>query len=91
MSDTPTDGGPAFARGSTLYPNSTLFTESQTGMSLRDWFAGQALAGQLASMSTAAAVAGIRQEDAPRWCARSAYMFADAMLAARKTSTGGQE
>jgi hypothetical protein len=56
----------------------------QFGMSLRDWFAGQALMGQLASMSTAAAVAGIRAESAFEVCSKSAFAFADAMIAARE-------
>lgn len=46
-------------------------------MSLRDWFAGQALAGILAGSNTG----GTWADDA-----RSAYLAADAMLAARKTS-----
>ena len=39
----PTDGGPAFPFNFNAFPGST-------GMSLRDWLAGQALAGWLASM-----------------------------------------
>ena len=44
------------------------------GMSLRDWFAGQALAGWLADGN----------ESSPVNAAHEAYAFADAMLEARK-------
>lgn len=70
MSDTDTTrldtGGPAFptVAGQTVYSN---------GMSLRDYFAGQALAGLLANDS----------ETAFGVLACSAYAAADAMLKAR--------
>jgi hypothetical protein len=69
------DGGPAFPACNEANVNGTM------GMSLRDWFAGQALAGLMAR----------RWEDehgnVPEgifniW-ASSAYQIADAMLAAR--------
>lgn len=50
-----------------------------TGMSLRDWFAGQALAG-LASNCTADGLSTWL----PDSIARRAYDYADAMLAARE-------
>ncbi len=60
------DGGPAFpAHWNGLQP-------AQQGMTLRDWFAGQALAGQLSIPTDATA------ED----FAKSSYAIADAMLAA---------
>jgi hypothetical protein len=60
------DGGPAF-------PVTWDFVDGETGMSLRDWFAGQALAG-LAAMDADCGPAGL---------ASDAYRLADAMLAAR--------
>lgn len=50
------------------------------GMSLRDWFAGQALAGYIASHSHPQALNAPQDEDA----AHHAYWYADAMLAARE-------
>ena len=58
------DGGPAFP----------ILRSDQPGMTLRDWFAGQALAGLLANGG-----AQFWEGDA-----QNAYAAADAMLAARK-------
>ncbi len=49
-------------------------------MSLRDWFAGQALAGMLANKHWA--------NDRESTVAEMAYGYADAMLAARETRAG---
>ena len=52
-------------------------------MSLRDWFAGQALAGQIASPNwPPCPLPAGEEESAAHW----AYSFADAMLAARETT-----
>ena len=69
------DGGPAFptVAGQTVYSN---------GMSLRDWFAGQALAGIMGpnyDWFTGGTETGSRAHEA----AHFAYSLADAMLAAR--------
>ncbi|MDX0180881.1 hypothetical protein GOC16_08455 [Sinorhizobium meliloti] len=61
------NGGPAF-------PVMWEFAENETGMSLRDWFAGQALAGLYASHD------GSTREN----MAAEAYDIADAMIEARK-------
>ncbi len=71
------DGGPAFACGG---------PHSDQGMSLRDWFAGQALAGMLAS--TMSVNDGHEPTYLP-WseaasAARQAYEVADAMLVERE-------
>jgi len=47
------------------------------GMTLRDWFAGQALAGFMANTRRPTTIA----EDDAAWC----YTIADAMLVARST------
>lgn len=72
------DGGPAFP----LPDSSSSFNSSLNGgidgMSLRDWFAGQALAGVLAFNSVASQ---------PETVAVLAYLMADAMLAHRAKAT----
>ncbi len=73
MSDKIDDGGPAFPTDNEAQtgPN----TYHWTGMTLRDWFAGQALAGALANPN---------RSDEINAC--GLYMVADAMIAARKGS-----
>ncbi len=61
------EGGPAFAYGSHEHGGSD-------GMTLRDWFAGQALSGLLASGPLACSLAESAEE---------AYQNADAMLIVR--------
>jgi hypothetical protein len=81
MSTTPNDGGPAFPFGqiseTTGQPINGCY---HSGMSLRDWFAGQALQGILASPDTVGSQPSI---------AGYAYQFADAMLAERAMTKGG--
>jgi hypothetical protein len=65
------DGGPAFP---------TVETEhfrTVDGMSLRDWFAGQAMAAMNVSLSASPSTISLT--------ASTAFEFADAMIAARKT------
>ena len=86
------DGGPAFPPTADMkephdeqaFPGRSYQSRDWwKGMSLRDWFAGQALAGILADS---------KEERGPdetvdefrQACAEGAYCFADAMLAARK-------
>lgn len=73
MSDELNDGGPAFPVTEAPY------SPNNHGMSLRDWFAGQALAGLLAQSSGTAF--GSDHSIGALW----AYQMADAMLAARKS------
>ena len=80
MSEQINDGGPAFPHGP--LGDSITFDDGRTshqwpacaGMSLRDWFAGQALQGILA---------GTLNGDKPENWAKAAYQVADAMLKAR--------
>lgn len=76
MSAAKNDGGPAF-------PVQDASTWQAHGMSLRDYFAGQALQGLLANpklqsqiLKTGGAHGG--------WIEASSFAFADAMLEARK-------
>lgn len=81
----PTDGGPAFP----LAGSNDYSYPPQDGMTLRDWFAGMALTGELASLAGEACVeatakAAIRAgRTACEQVAANCYEMADAMLAAR--------
>lgn len=79
------DGGPAFPRAAIPPYNS-----SANGMSLRDWFAGQALQGILAGGSNWNSVAGEVMKNEGIWGDVSttgiAYRFADAMIKARSVN-----
>lgn len=71
-------GGPAFPRTGVGNAGHSYDVPPQDGMSLRDYFAGQALAGIIACP-------GAEPDDASReGCASLAYGFADAMLAERE-------
>lgn len=74
--DTPMidDGGQAF-------PGAPTLANPAEGMSLRDWFAGKALQGELASQSEDT---GTWSERAAEELAQLAYCYADAMIQARK-------
>lgn len=81
------DGGPAFPRPMSHDGNGSRAEafSAHEGMSLRDWFAGQALAGMLADPDV-----GCTPEHAHKFVgvvAIEAYQMADAMLAARKPKT----
>ena len=67
------NGGPAF-------PIETTATPYAPGMSLRDYFAGQAMAGMLADTNFSCVIPVL---------ATTAYALADAMLAARDANGGG--
>jgi len=69
MTQTPDNGGPAFP---VTIQTSDDSTETYFGMTLRDWFAGQAMMGMIS----------YGDEHAPYGV--NAYRIADAMIAARK-------
>jgi len=70
MNTPPPDGGPAFAAGVPAVPiqHDSYF---QTGMSLRDWFAGMAMQGMMSNHQIVTPVEII---------ARHSFDVADAML-----------
>jgi hypothetical protein len=72
MSAPTNDGGPAFP---VMYVSE--------GMTLRDYFAGQALGGQLAFSPSDP----FKKYHQPEEVAAACYRFADAMLAARKEAS----
>ena len=78
------DGGPAFARPRQWSPGSTHAQGGEIdpgapGMSLRDWFAGQALV----AMGLARPTTGV-SDSFRRQAADQAYAYADQMLIARR-------
>ena len=73
MSTPINDGGPAFPVTGCVHPNGN----AMVGMTLRDYFAGQALAGILMNYTTAKF--GLTEISV----ANHAYKLADAMLVAR--------
>ena len=76
------DGGGAFPRTWTESWGGELANESERGMSLRDWFAGQALMGWLANRPNAAELP--TDVSVPEVLARLSYGLADAMIAERQ-------
>jgi hypothetical protein len=68
------DGGPAFASPANQYE------DGSKGMSLRDWFAGQALHAVLTHLWNAE---GRRYENVYEIASLASYEAADAMIAAR--------
>lgn len=79
------DGGPAFPHhGTAVHPHTgCLYATEDPGMSLRDHFAGQAMAaiiGLGGGYKYTDPATNVAQE-----AARDAYVMADAMLAARTT------
>ena len=73
MDSTLDDGGPAFPL--TINNGPDKFSICLPGMTLRDWFAGQALSGVISNLED-----GVRDDDIVNAC----YLMADAMLARRK-------
>lgn len=85
---TKNDGGPAFPGG--LYEPQNGGTNDRepwnTGMTIRDWFAGQAIAGVIGAVSndTEAHIEMKKTGSSAGYFARCAYAVADAMLAERE-------
>lgn len=74
------DGGPAFPRPYFEHPTNGEYSLAQEGMSLRDYFAGQALVGIIASE--------VENRTPSEIVAKRAYELADAMLKAREARNG---
>lgn len=84
MADKIEDGGPAFSGGlfEPQHGGSNDREPMNPGMSLRDWFAGQALAGLMAHPFEDGG--DFLHDAGPDAAAYQSYRMADAMLAARK-------
>lgn len=65
------------------YIQTGIYTAKFPGMSLRDWFAGQALSGLIASEAGG-------EPYKNEWAAERAYLLSDAMLSERAKATGEQ-
>lgn len=78
------DGGPAFPSAGVITAERIAFE----GMSLRDWFAGQALAGWCGSSITIGGEALNSSTEHAAAMAITSYRFADAMLAERNREEG---
>jgi hypothetical protein len=81
-------GGPAFPRAAGDYNGTKLGNGSQSGMTLRDYFAAEAMpAVYVSAMREAEQGSGLFQDDQWRLgLALDAYAMADAMLKARDAS-----
>lgn len=77
------DGGAAFPRPmfAANRESETCFDNGATGMSLRDWFAGQAMAGMLG-------VGPVEREPTVTEWAELAYEMADALLTEKAKREG---
>lgn len=87
----PGDGGPAFPMEEFVpFPGGGGRHVRHGGMSLRDWFAGQALAGILANADISATAARLKvtTADFRRDAAAAAYAIADEALAERAKGGG---
>ena len=89
MNTQPNDGGPAFPISHPgITPKNEIAASQMIGMTLRDYFAGQALMGYLAGRNNN------QSENPSNFQALKAsidcYGYADAMLAARERKEGDQ-
>lgn len=73
------NGGPAFPISIPGFGDNRM-----GGMSLRDWFAGQALAGMVSDLDGDTIESLAEGERGGRFFAKAAYALADAMLKARE-------
>ena len=79
MSTPINDGGPAFPHKRQIRCNGEVIdSEMEPGMTLRDYFAGQALAAMPAEILT---------EEPDSVVAKASYKLADAMIAAREAKS----
>jgi len=90
MSTKPNDGGPAYPTTHYQYSAPREFSpETWEGMTIRDYFAGQALASLILRAGSGEADIemerlGLIHGETDKLCAKCAYDYADAMLAERE-------
>lgn len=88
------DGGPAFPSEQGHMPDGTWNQTWKPGMSLRKFYAGLAMQGFIMQGNHEEVLANAKQFDGgnvPMHVARVALEFADAMIAALKEDSDGQE
>jgi len=78
------DGGPAFPCPVEFDPNGQLVSHGSFGMTLRDWFAGQTLAGEFVQSEYAGHYPNECPQRTLKERAQLLYRMADAMIEARK-------
>ena len=78
---TPDDGGPAYPSRLPKNRDQHLLDNINSGMTLRDWFAGQALSGMMAYQNPSRGDFHTNCDD--ETISKCAYSYADAMIAAR--------
>ena len=80
MSDNIKDGGPAFPHETQgVSTQGNTFKRTETGMSLRDYFAAAALTGMMTDLASWPS----DENDIANMASKAAYHVADAMLKAR--------
>ena len=85
MSEIKSDGGPAYPVTYSHEHNGGIQNfQEWSGMSLRDWFAGQALVGMLAYSHVNPQRGNYHENCSVEGAAADAYRYADAMLAERE-------
>ena len=75
----------AFPRPFSFFPIGSTAEQEQTGMTLLDYFAGQALEGQFASQTESLAIALSSGDITYNEIARQCYGMAEAMLKEKRT------
>lgn len=79
------DGGPAFPRQSVVADaNDNSFKLGHPGMSLRDWFAGQALAGSMGTAHGLGHLTSLERRELFAKMASIIYEIADSMIKERE-------
>jgi len=78
------DGGAAFPAILAVSEDGQLRHSNIPGMSLRDWFAGMALAGMIAKYGVSDDLNGLMTQSTPNCQATDSYALADAMIVRRK-------
>jgi len=96
MNTQPNDGGPAFPRPASEYEPNGMRTDGKiaavpfTGMTLRDYFAGQALMGGITTAKGLGQIDAKKRSEMLSEFSDLIFEIADAMIAARERKEGDQ-